>query len=187
MSEIVLIAGSPSTRSKSLAVLGYASELLNTHGLDTETIRIRDFDAEALLFAQFDNPDIQRATATVQAAQAIIIATPVYKAAYSGALKVFLDLLPQDAFAGKLVLPIATGGSLAHLLAIDYALKPVLCALGANHILSSIYIQDSQLHYDADLHVYLDDEVDQRLRLSLDGLVHHLPVPVRVPVTAKVK
>jgi FMN reductase len=47
---------------------------------------------------------------------------------------VFLDLLPQSAFAGKSVLMLATGGASAHVLAIDYALRPVLMALGATHV-----------------------------------------------------
>jgi FMN reductase len=49
----------------------------------------------------------------------------VYKAAYSGLLKTLLDLLPQCALAGKVVLPVVTCGSPAHVLAIDYALRPL--------------------------------------------------------------
>jgi FMN reductase len=63
----------------------------------------------------------------------VVVATPVYKAAYSGLLKVFLDVLPQTALKGKLVLPLATGGSPHHMLALDYALRPVLQSLGAPH------------------------------------------------------
>ena len=43
------------------------------------------------------------------------------------------------------VLPLATGGSLAHFLALDYALKPVLAALGARDILDGVYATDAQL------------------------------------------
>ena len=45
------------------------------------------------------------------------MATPIYKASYSGVLKAFLDLLPQFAFGGKVVLPLLTGGTAAHVLA----------------------------------------------------------------------
>ena len=58
---------------------------------------------------------------------------------YSGVLKAFLDLLPQDGLADKLVLPLATGGSQSHMLALDYALRPVLASLAPRHILPSIY------------------------------------------------
>jgi hypothetical protein len=58
----------------------------------------------------------------------------VYKASFSGALKTLLDLFPERALEGKVVLPFATGGTIAHMLAVDYALKPVLSALKAQEI-----------------------------------------------------
>jgi FMN reductase len=56
-----------------------------------------------------------------------------------------LDLLPQKSLAGKVILPIATGGTLGHLLAINYALKPVLSELGASQILAGVYVLDTQI------------------------------------------
>jgi len=52
----------------------------------------------------------------VAAADVVVVAVPVYKAAYSGLRKVFLDLLPQTALKGKTVLPLGTGGSPHHML-----------------------------------------------------------------------
>ncbi|MCS5931537.1 hypothetical protein LNQ03_06255 [Klebsiella pneumoniae subsp. pneumoniae] len=37
-----------------------------------------------------------------------------------------------------MVLPLATGGTIAHMLAVDYALKPVLNALKAQEILHGV-------------------------------------------------
>jgi len=129
MADIVTLAGSPSHPSRSAAVLDHARHLLEAANLTTEALHVRALPAEALLFGRFDDPTIQTALASVNRAAAVIIATPVYKAAYTGVLKAFLDLLPQRAFADKIIFPLATGGSPAHLLAIDYALKPVLSAL----------------------------------------------------------
>ncbi|MGA0423628.1 NAD(P)H-dependent oxidoreductase [Escherichia coli] len=70
-------------------------------------------------------------TEQLQQADGLIVATPAPNAACSGALKTLLDLLPERALQGKVVLPLATGGTVAHLLAVDYALKPVLSALKA--------------------------------------------------------
>jgi len=103
----------------------------------------------------------------VASADVVVVATPVYKAAYSGVLKVFLDLLPQTALKGKTVLPLATGGSPHHMLALDYALRPVLQSLGAKHILPGIYATDAQVvltpegasPWDADLAQRLDEAV----------------------------
>jgi FMN reductase len=65
-------------------------------------------------------------TQELKGASGVIIVSPVYKAAYSGALKTLLDLLPQDILKDKPVFPLMVGGSGAHLLAIDYSLKPLL-------------------------------------------------------------
>jgi FMN reductase len=82
-----------------------------------------------------------------------------------------LDLLPQKALAGKVVLPLATGGTIAHLLAIEYALKPVLSELGARHILSTIYSIDKQIQVQADGSIQLDAEIAQRLQDVVSDLV----------------
>lgn len=170
MQEIISIAGSPSRTAKSAHVLRYVQSVMEAKGWRATTIAVRDLPAEDLLFARLDSGPIQEAHALLDQAQAVIVATPVYKAAYSGVLKAFLDLLPQDAFKGKIVLPLATGGSQAHLLAIDYALKPVLGALGATHILRGVYLLDSLLQVDAAGLLQIETMLEQRLTESLDEL-----------------
>ena len=100
-------------------------------------------------------------------ADGLIIATPVYKASFSGALKTLLDLLPERALEGKIVLPLATGGTIAHMLAVDYALKPVLNALKAQEILHGVFADDSQVtdyqhkpQFTANLQRRLDDALE---------------------------
>ena len=145
MSYVVTISGSPAVRSRSTHLLGAAEATLHARGIATRRIEPRDLPAEALLHADFAHPAIREALEIVEHADAVVIATPLYKAAYSGLLKTFLDLLPQTGLTGKLVLPIATGGSLAHLLALDYALKPVLSSLGARHVLANVFATDSEV------------------------------------------
>lgn len=121
---ILLLAGSPSFPSRSTRLLQHIGEKLGTLGHRSSRLHVTDLPAQALLHAEFNNTDIKLARLRVAEASAVVIATPVYKAAYSGILKAFLDLLPQDGLAGKLVLPLATGGSQLHMLALDYALRP---------------------------------------------------------------
>lgn len=174
MSDLLTIAGSPSHPSRSAAVLAHIRTLATARGLVTDALHVRDLDATDLLTARFDGPSIRASVARVQQARAVVIATPVYKASFAGALKTFLDLLPQDGLAGKLVFPIATGGSPAHLLAIDYALKPVLYALGAQQILGGLYIQDAQLHYANGSDFQLDAGIEARLQGILATLFQQL-------------
>ncbi len=138
--------GRKSSLSFSLrSLLEYAREKLN--GLDVEIYHwnLQNFAPEDLLYARFDSPALKTFTEQLQQADGLIVATPVYKAAYSGALKTLLDLLPERALQGKVVLPLATGGTVAHLLAVDYALNPVLSALKAQEILHGVFADDSQV------------------------------------------
>lgn len=168
--SVLLIAGSPSERSRTAALLEGAGQRLEARGVLVDRIRVRDLSPQALLLADFGHPSISQATGRVADADVIIVATPVYKAAYSGVLKVFLDLLPQDGFKGKVVLPLATGGSPHHMLALDYSLRPVLQSLGAKHILPGIYATDSQVTVNESGSYQVSAEIGQRL----DDAVHTL-------------
>ena len=141
----LLLAGSPSQHSRSAALLDAVAQRLRGRGAQVDRIHIRDLSPQALLLADTGHPSISQAVAQVAAARVLVVSTPVYKAAYSGVLKVFLDLLAQTALQGKTVLPLATGGSPHHMLALDYALRPVLQSLGAKHILPGIYATDAQV------------------------------------------
>ena len=142
---VLLIAGSPTTPSRSSALLEAVGQRLEGRGARIERIAVRDLPAQPLLHADWSHPAVERVIAQVAEARVVVIATPVYKAAYSGVLKVLLDLLAQDALKGKTVLPLATGGSPHHMLALDYALRPVLQALAARQILPGVYAADSQV------------------------------------------
>lgn len=168
--SILLIAGSPTQTSRSAALLDNVGDRLSQHRLSVDRLAVRELDAQALLHADFQHPDVINAALRVENAQVLVIATPVYKAAYAGALKVWLDLLPQTALKGKTVLPLATGGSPHHMLAMDYALRPVLQSLGAKHILPGIYGVDSQIQLHSDGTASTAPELQSRI----DDAVHLL-------------
>jgi FMN reductase len=169
--KIVGILGSPSAASRSGSLLQLAQSQLQSVATRLHTISVRDLPAEALLHAQFDHALIRQALNEVAAAQVVLVATPIYKAAYSGLLKAFLDLLPQDGLRDKTVLPLATGGSIAHLLALDYALKPVLSALGARDILDPVFATDPQIpKHETQGYLPIAD-VQQRVVRSLQALI----------------
>ena len=169
--SVLLIAGSPSERSRSVALLDSVSQRVAGRGVTIERLHIRDLSPQALLLADTAHRSIAAAVAQVARARAIVIATPVYKAAYSGVLKVFLDLLPQTAFSGKTVLPLATGGSPNHMLALDYALRPVLQSLSARHILSGVYATDSQVTLLPEGAHHIGIDVQERLDAAVATLV----------------
>lgn len=171
---ILLIAGSPTIPSRSTRLLHHIGETLVQRGHRTERLQIRDLPAQALLHADFCDIDIQVARAQLAQAEAVVIATPIYKASFSGVLKLFLDVLPQDGLADKLVLPLATGGSQSHMLALDYALRPVLQALAARYILPSIYATDAQVLWTPDTGLVLDPAIALRVADGVANLSQSL-------------
>jgi FMN reductase len=164
--SIVALAGSPSANSRSSALLRHVLDRFADAAPRTEIV-LRDLPPAALVRADFDDPAIRRACEQVAAARLVVIATPIYKASYSGLLKTFLDLLPQEALRGKTVLALGTGGSAAHLLALDYALKPVLSALGARHILDTVYAVDAQFAANAPQGYTVHGDVARRVAQAL--------------------
>lgn len=170
---IVTIAGSPSANSRSSRLLDWVEYRLARDGQRVERITVRDLPGEDLLRARVSNPAIRAALEQVDRASAVIIATPIYKASYSGLLKTFLDLLPQYGLANKAVLPLASGGSLAHALAIDYALRPVLASLGAQTVVTGIFVEDRLLQVDAEFGaVSVAHDIELKLAEGLARLRH---------------
>ena len=175
MSFVVTLSGSPDANARSAALLERVIRDVRGQGSEVVSYHPSDFPPEALVYADFRHPLVRRLQEDVQRADGLIIATPVYKAAYSGALKLLLDLLPQRGLERALVLPIASGGSLAHMLAIDYALRPVLSALKARHVLDGVYAVESELVWAAPGELAIGDELRERLAEAVERFATQLP------------
>jgi FMN reductase len=73
-------------------------------------------------------------------ADAVLLATPVYRGTYTGALKNLLDLLPVQALRGKAVALVAMGATDHHSLGADWHLRDVLAWFGALVLPTSVYL-----------------------------------------------
>jgi FMN reductase len=174
MATVLSVSGSPSASSRTGKLLRHLDTLLAAQGHEVIPLDVRTIPAEALLGADFRHPAIIEATELFARADGIVIGTPVYKAAYSGVLKALLDLLPQYALTGKTVLPLATGGTTAHVLAIDYALRPVLSSMGAGHIVQGWFTLDKDLTAHDDGTLTVAPAADEALNQVLDQFVSAL-------------
>jgi FMN reductase len=163
MMSVLAISGSPAADSRTALLTGHLVERLSLAGFQTGHVCVRDLPATDLLAGRADHPEVRQSLDAVAAAHGLVVTTPVYQAAYSGLLKVFLDLLPQTALAGKTVLPLMTGGSNAHTLAVDYALRPVLSALGARHIVRGAFVLDKAIERPACGALRLQPEMELRV------------------------
>ena len=108
------------------------------------TLELIDLREERLPLCDGTPPDELGAKARevcerLRAADGFVIGTPVYRASFSAVLKNLLDLAPADALAGRPAAIAVSGGSRDHFLVGDYALRPVLSAMGAHTLPTAIY------------------------------------------------
>jgi FMN reductase len=171
--SIVIITGSPTRPSRTLGLAQLVEQRLLREAFRVRVLHVRDLPAQALLHADFNDPQIKEALAVVEQADGVIVASPIYKAAYTGVLKAFLDLFPQFGLRGKVVLPLLTGGTLAHVLALDYAIRPVLQSLDPKLVVGGLFVLDKGIELAED-GPKLDPEVAPRLeqvtQTFIDGL-----------------
>ena len=86
------------------------------------------------------NDDTAGIVASVRAADGVIIASPVYRGSFTGALKNLLDHLPLESLAGKPVGIVAMGATQHHFLGVDWHLRDVLAWFGALLVPTSVYL-----------------------------------------------
>ena len=167
MTHTLIITSSPSASSRSRRFAEVLTERLSTLGLDSSLLDLRTLPAEPLLHANTGALEIAHALGRLAAASGVVITTPVYKAAYSGLLKTFLDLVPQFGLRDKVVAPFAVGGTLAHVLSIDYGLRPVLSSLDPLHVVAGLFVLDKQILLDAENRVSLEPDLSPKVDAAL--------------------
>ncbi len=132
------------------------------------------YHLEDLIYANFHSIAINQALDKVKHANALIVISPVYKASYTGVLKTFFDLIPEKGLAKKIILPIANGGSIAHLLSLEYSYKPLFSILGSQEILSGVYLTDSQFSYQENELTFIESELEKRIQIAIEELLSKL-------------
>jgi FMN reductase len=97
-------------------------------------------DTARAAVAGFPGAALEEAIDKLAAADAIIAATPIYKAGISGLFKSFVDVLDNDLIVAKPVLLAATGGSGRHALVIDDQMRPLFAYMRALTLPTSVYV-----------------------------------------------
>ena len=85
--------------------------------------------------------DTQAVVERVIAADMYLIATPVFRASFTGALKNLLDHVPVEGLQGKPCGLIGMGATDHHYLSIDAQLRPVMAWFGAHVVPGIVYLQ----------------------------------------------
>ncbi|TCO58704.1 NAD(P)H-dependent oxidoreductase [Actinocrispum wychmicini] len=143
MATILIVSGSPAPTAPTGVLLRHVTDLLVGH--EVHTLTVRDLPTVSLLSGDLLDGTIRHAMELVDRADGIVVASPVYRAAYSGLVQSFLNLLGKAALTGKVLFPLASGGSQGHLVAIEYALRPLLAARGAVDVVPGHFVLDEQI------------------------------------------
>ncbi len=85
---------------------------------------------------------VQDDLAAVEAADALIVGTPVYRASFTGLFKHFFDFVEQTALVDVPVLLAASGGSERHALVLEHQLRPLFSFFQAQTLPIGVYATD---------------------------------------------
>lgn len=125
--SVVVLSGNPRAGSRTSAVaLELATALAG--GAEVTAVELADIADEVLL----GGPRTTAAREIVRGAHLLVVATPVYKGAYTGLLKAFLDTWSEGELAGVPTAALVIAGKDGHLHAGEIHLRPVLLEIGAH-------------------------------------------------------
>jgi FMN reductase len=136
---VAVVCGNPKPKSRTLEAAVFVAEQLTGRPPDLVLDLI---ELAPHLLGWGDETSIS-AVESVRQCGVAIFASPTYKGSYTGLLKLFLDLVPSDGFAGMLAFPVMLGAAMGHAMAPDLLLKPVLVELGASCPARGLYLLET--------------------------------------------
>jgi FMN reductase len=145
--KLVVVSGGVSDPSSTGLLAGRLSQSVVARARETgREISVSGIELRALsneiatgLVSGLSGPGLTAAAATLAAADAIIAASPVYKAGLSGLFKSFWDLQDNDLLVAKPVLLAATAGTARHALVVDEAMRSLFTYMRAMTVPTGVF------------------------------------------------
>ncbi len=146
MSNVVVVVGNPKPMSRTRTVAEHvAAAAARAAGLaDVAVHMIELADLGPQLF-DWSCAAVKEQTQALSASSLAVIATPVYKATYTGLLKSFLDWFSTTGLSGVTAIPVMVGGSPGHALAVEVHLRPLLIEIGATIPTRGLFVLEQEL------------------------------------------
>lgn len=145
-SPIVIVVGNPKVASRTLnAAEAVADRAAAAAGIDPADRSIIEVAELASSLFDWSSAEVRAKVEQLSAARLAIIATPVYKATYTGLLKSFLDWFGQTGLDGVTAIPVMVGAAANHALAVELHLRPLLVEIGASVPTRGVYVMEDQL------------------------------------------
>jgi FMN reductase len=148
----VVVVGNPKPMSRTRAAAELVAEKLT--GVPPEyVIDVVDLGPGLL---GWGDPKVAEAKAIVKSAGSLVVASPTFKATYTGLLKLFLDQFGQGELGQVTTFPLMLGAAYTHALAPELTLRPVLVEIGASCPAPGLYLLDSDYETSPDLEKWLE-------------------------------
>jgi FMN reductase len=142
--RIAVVVGNPKADSRTLRVALAVSDALATR-LDADSERlVMDLADVADEIHQPESPTMDRLVNDVITSDLVIVASPTFKATYTGLLKSFFDRFATNALSSVIAVGVMTGAAPVHALAVEVYLRPLLVELGALTPTRGLYVTEQQ-------------------------------------------
>ena len=181
--NVVAVSGSLQRPSKTLALVEHLLELIGD-AVPVETRLIELGVVGPQLAGALDRSQLSAAAeadiTAVEQADLLVVASPVYRASYTGLFKHFFDFVHADALVDVPVLLAATGGSERHALVIDHQLRPLFSFFQARTLPIGIYATDKDF---VDYRI-TNEALRQRAALAVSRALPLIGLPAASPAVA---
>ena len=159
MTTIGVVVGNPKPRSRTRAVAEVvARAAAGVAGLEDARPLVLDLADYGPRLFDWSDPEVTAAVQDIARCPLAVVASPTYKASYTGLLKAFLDWFATTGMSGVTVVPVMVGAGPQHALAVEVHLRPVLVEIGASLPTRGLYVLESELdHLDAVVGVWLEE------------------------------
>jgi FMN reductase len=146
MTRFVAVVGAVTAPGRLDAAIRHAVDHAGARpGVSATLVNLADFRvsfADGRPAERFTD-DTARVVAMLGEADAVLLASPVYRGSFTGALKNLLDLAPVEALRSKPTGIVAMGATLHHYLGVDWHLRSVLAWFGALAAPTSVYLESA--------------------------------------------
>ncbi|AOZ72087.1 hypothetical protein BK816_01235 [Boudabousia tangfeifanii] len=138
--------------------------------LETELVNLRNLATAVTNVHLTGLPDsqVEAVLSQLEAADGVVMVSPVYAGSYAGMFKMFMDLVGNERLAGTPVLIGATGGSGRHSLMLDHAMRPLMSSLRAFTMPTGVFAATN------DFGDTEQNELGRRIDVAAGQLLHNM-------------
>jgi FMN reductase len=157
-SSVAVVVGNPKPMSRTRSVAErVATAAASAAGLADPTAHLIELAELGPQLFDWSSAAVKAQTRALSGCSLAVIATPVYKATYTGLLKSFLDWFGTTGLSGVTAIPVMVGGSPGHALAVEVHLRPLLIEIGATVPTRGLFVLEQELdQLDATITTWLE-------------------------------